>query len=304
MLLNRLFAEGLASGPLELETADRVERSGDVERLAEVVELAASALDRGRLLGAAARLALAGPGTAVGGDEKDPDLVGLDGAAVGRVIDPGRRAVTIELALGLDPTLYGRLREQAPREPRIAQALAASAPLTVKVGWFFSRDHATGAPSVLSVRLGEVAFETVGKDRPPFLAELLPELGRRLRVTDPFAAPPELARRLLRAATSPDPAERAGWAKVREVAAGPPFSLPSLELVERGGRTDLCFGPELRSWRRAGRGAVDAVRWLAAAYLDRPDLLVLAEPVPDAVLEWWRARLEAPDAPVEQVVTG
>lgn len=303
MLLRRLAAEGLRGGPLLVEPADRVERVADAERVAEAIELAAAALDRSRLRSAADRLGWVQARTEVGGDPQDPDLVELAGAAVRRVVDPAVRAVTLELSLGLDPTLFGRFRELAPREPRLGPALAADAPLVVKVGWFFSRAHATASPTTLSVRLGDVAFETTGKDRAPFLPELLPDLGRRLRATDPFAAPAALARRLARASLSPDPEIRDGYARLREAAVAPPFGLPPPEVVEGAeGAFELAFGAELASLRRAGRAAVDAVRVLADAFVERPDVLVLPEPLSDDVLAWWLERVGRADAPVEQVL--
>jgi hypothetical protein len=304
LLLRRLVAEGFSGGPVALEVADRVERCPDVERIAEACALASAALDRSRLLGAARRLGWVGAATEVGGDAQDPDLGGLSAAGVGRVVERGQRTVTVELQFGLDPTLFGRFREAAIREPRLAQALATDAPLTVKLGWFLARDHTSASPSVLALRLGEVAFETSGKDRPAFLTELLPELGRRLRVGDPFEDPADLAARLLRASLAPEARQRSGWASVRALAAAPPFSLPTPELVSVDGRVDLAFGPELRSWRRLGRPAVDAVRWLADAYVEQPDVLIVAEHVPEEVLQFWTAALDASGAPVEQVVCG
>lgn len=304
VLLNHLSADGLSGGPLTLKLSGRALRVADVERVAEAVELAAAALDRSRLPGAAARLGWAGPDTVVGGDPADPDLLGLRGPAVTRVAAADARSLTIELSLALDPGLFGLLREAALREPRIGPALADEEPLAVKVGWRFARDHTTASPQVLAVRLGDVGFDLSGKDRPPFLGELLPSIGRRLRVTDPFAAPGDVAARLRRAALSVEPAERAGLDALREVVCSPPFAWPRPEVVEVGGVAELWFGPGLASARRVGRRAVDAVHTLASAWLDRPDVLVVAGRASDEELAFWAERLAAEGAPVEQVLTG
>lgn len=303
MLLRTLVADGLVGGPLAVEPEGRVARVPDAARAAEVLEFAAAALDPERLPQLVARYDL-GPASAVAATDGAPELRGLDPVAVGRVFEPGRRTVTIELSLTLDPTLFARLREQAGREPRIGPALAAGSPLVVKVGWWWSRAHDAGEPSVLAVRLGDLSFETNGKDRLPFLGELFPDLARRLRSTDPFQSPSDLAERLVRAAHSPSPAARAGWAAVRAAAAAPPFGLPSPELVSVAGRSELRFGSGLASARRGGREAVDALRWLAAIHVDSPDVLLVPEAVPEAVLASWRRALEAPDAPIEQVLVG
>lgn len=302
MLLRRLVADGLSGGSLEFEPEGRVVRLPAAELVAEAAALWSAALDRSQLTAMAQRLGWSGPATVVGGDPADPALDGLRPSGVDRTVLPGGRTVTIELHFGLDPTLFSRFREAASREPRLASVLANDPSLVVKVGWFLSLDRTWGAPSLLAIRLGEVPFETTGKDRPSFLAQLLPELGRRVQVTDPFAGPDELATRLLRAQGSSEPRLRDGVAAVRRAASSPPFELPSLELVDADGEVTLCFGPELRSFRRLGPAAVRQVAWLAAAHLGAADLLVIPEPVSDEVVEYFEAALEASGAPVEQVV--
>jgi hypothetical protein len=154
---------------------------------------------------------------------------------------------------------------------------------------------------VLVLRIGDVGFETGGKDRPQWVPELLGELGRRFGRTDPFEPFPALAERLLAATLSPDPALRAGWDRLRAAAAEPPFSLPAPGLVRSGDRLEIGLGPELARLRQAGRPAWDALRLLEAALLGRPDVLVIDEPVAEPVRAWLDALLDADDAPVEQV---
>ena len=60
---------------------------------------------------------------------------------------------------------------------------------------------------------------------------------------------------------------------------------------------------ELTLLQVGGRPAFDAVRWAEAAFVLRPDVLVVDEPVSAELLEWWSGVAKAEDAPVEQVWT-
>jgi hypothetical protein len=238
------------------------------------------------------------------GEGDDTGLADLDPVGVGAVLTSGARSLTVEAKVALDRTLYGRLREQAHRDPRLVSALSGTPLLTVKVGWLFSRDLRHASPSVLQVRAGDVAFETSGKERPAWLLGLLATMGQRVHHTDPFEAVDALAARLHAAALSPDPAVRAGWERVQQTATEAPFSLPRPGLVRDGVGVGLCFGPELLRLRRVGREAWDKLRWLEASWIVRPDVLVLPERVPAEVRGWLERVVEADDAPVEQVWVG
>ncbi|MCA9494027.1 MAG: hypothetical protein KC621_29065 [Myxococcales bacterium] len=305
MYLRGVVSEGLdPSGPLEVREAERAQPLPDGAsgaRTADAIELWAAALDAARLVGVAR--SLLGSAVTLVGEGDEPGVDGLDPAEV-RALVPEGTSVTVEVEVSLDPGLYGRLREHAHRDPRVVAALAGEGTLTVKAGWLFSRDLTHAAPSVLGVRAGDVVFETAGKERPVWLPGLLAELGRRVWRTDPLEPVELLANRLHEASLSPDPGRRAGAARALREAVSPPFAVPEPGLVRSGVGVALCFGPELARLRSVGRRAWDVLRWLEGAWIERPDVLVIAEPLPQDVRAWFEALVEADDAPIEQVWFG
>lgn len=269
--------------------------------LADAIDLLAAGLDTSRLKGMAERLGWTTQSTSIVGLGADAELADLHPPSVSAVVADGQRSVTIEGTLALDPPMYGRLRAHAARDPRMVTALGQDPSVTVKVGWLFSQDRSNAHPSVLFVRIGGVGFETTGKDRPSWVPELLVELGTRFRRIDPFEPISVLAERLLAATLSPDPRVRAGFERARIAVGLAPFDLPSAGLVRAGDRLDLVFGPDLVRLRQLGRAAADALRFAEAAYVLRPDVLVVQEPSTEGVRSWFEALTDADDAPVEQV---
>jgi hypothetical protein len=299
MYLSRVQLEGFRGAEHAVVEGGRVGAAkGPV---GDAIDLLSAALapERARLV--AQLLGWWGAASAVVGEGADVELQGLHPPAVTALLAGDVRAVTVEGALALDPPLYGRMREHAARDPRMVVALGQEPVVHVKVGWLFSRDRTSAHPSVLHFRVGDVGFETGGKDRPGWLPDLLVELGRRFHRTDPFESPSEVAARLLTAALSADPRVRAGYDRMGGEVGRAPFHLPVPGLVRAGERLDLVFGPELLTARQAGRAAVDVIRWAEAAFVARPDVLVVDEPEADVHRAWWSALVEADDAPVEQV---
>jgi hypothetical protein len=79
-----------------------------------------------------------------------------------------------------------------------------------------------------------------------------------------------------------------------------PGALPALQpwLSAEGPR--LAWGPDLQPVRRLGPAAE---RWLAlleAAFLSRPDVLMLEEPLTEEQTGWLASLLERPGSPIEQ----
>lgn len=268
--------------------------------VADAIDLLSAGLDQRRMLDVAARLGWATPETEVAGEPGDGELQRLHAPSVAAVLAPEVRAVTIDATLALDPPLYGRLREHAARDPRMVTALGHEPSVRVKVGWLVSRDRASVNPAVLVVRVGDVGFELQGKERPQWLPDLLVELGGRFVRVDPEVGAQQLAARILAASTAPDPARRAAVARMADVLTTAPFSLPRPEVVQADGRLELAFGPELLRARQLGQTAVDAVRIAEAAFLARPDVVVV-EGAPEPVRSWLAALPEREDAPIEQV---
>jgi hypothetical protein len=306
MYLSRVELEGFRGADRREVDAERVTAlpaGQEGAAIADAVDLFAAALDPSRLATLAQRLGWATDRTVVVGEGSDAELQGLWPAGVDAVVAAGQRSVTVECTIALDPPLYGRLRDHAVREPRMVAALGQDPSVRIKVGWLFNRDRRSADPGLLHLRIGDVGFETAGKDRPQWLPELLVEIGRRFCRTEPFEPVDALAERLLAASLSTDPLVRAGFERLQASLALAPFSLPRLGLARADGRLEIVFGKELVTLRQLGRPAFDAVRWAEAAFVVRPDVLVVDEPVSADLRKWWAGVAEAEDAPVEQVWT-
>lgn len=304
MYVTRLATEGLRHAPPELVELDRVVQLPDPpgrRAVADALVLFAAGLRPGPCLPLLRGLGWGGtvhPGT---DDDDDTQFRDLDAAAVRSMVEDDTRAVTVDARLSLDPPLYGRLRSQAMRDPRVVTALGQEATLSLKVGWLFNGDRSAVVPSLLGVRIGDVPFEASGPDRPTWLPGLVRDLAGRFRLTDPYEPLAELQHALRTALLSPEPTIRTGFEAWGDTLEAAPFSLPRPTVVEVGGRAQLVFGPHLLRARQLGRDAIDISRVVYAAMVERPDVLVVAETTPPSLAEWLRALPEAEDAPIEQI---
>ncbi len=309
MYVTRSKADGLRDALPEWSEHDRVVElpaGPDPARcaLADSLVLFAAALhdDPGRLLVGLEWGVLERVGDA---DLGDLELHGLNPAVVQGMVEPGHHSITVDVELQLDEPAFAQLRRHAARDPRLVTALGQRPALSVKVGWLFNGDYTVATPSTLGVRVGDVAFETVGRERPPWLPEVLGAIGNRFLRTDPFEPPFMLAERLRSAMMSHDPERRRRFAELVHLFGEPPFDTgrgaPSFGIAEYDRVPFLVFGEGLHRLRQVGRATGDALRVAAAAWIDRPDVLVVTEPVSAGVLDWLRALPELDDAPVEQV---
>lgn len=300
MYVTRLATEGLRHAPPALSDLERVVELPDPPAR-QAISDALTLLIGGLSPSATSITSLGWSGTVTHDDDGDPQWTDLDATAVGAMVRDDVRAVSIDARLRLDPPLYGRLRSEAARDPRVATALGQEPTVSVKVGWLLNADRTAVVPSLLGVRVGEVPFETTGRERPPWLPEIVQTVAGRFGSTDPFEPVAAFEQTVRAALLSPQPEVREGFqAWVRAVSA-PPFSLPAPSVVEVGGRPHLVFGAELLRARQLGREAVDVARVCYAALVGRPDVLVVPEAV-SAPLRGWLASLpEAEGAPIEQV---
>lgn len=216
--------------------------------------------------------------------------------------DDAQRHLTIDVGLALDPPLFGTLREHALRDPRLVNALGGDALLHIKVGWLFTRDYTAVDVSVLGVRMGDVSFPTIGADRPAWLPALLRDAGRRVARPDWLGPERALAQRCVDAGMAADAGKRATWAAAAAALEAPPFSLGPAALALDGGRPRVLFGPGLHPPRQLGRPALDALRLVATACIEAPDVLVLDLPLGDVHRAWIADRIEGDDATLEQVL--
>ena len=316
MYLTRLQVEGFrGADPDAIEHPGRCASIGALPggcAIADALDLLAAGLDQAQMAPVAARIGWATEATAVEGDPGEAQLQGLHPPAVDATLEPKAqpggptvRSGAVDATFALDPPLFGRMRAHAVRDPRMVTALGHEPSVRIKVGWLSNRDRTAAHPTVLAVGVGEMRFDVAGKDRPHWLPELLPELGGRFHRLEGTATAETIAGWILEASLSPDPARRAGLEAALDALTGPPFALPRPAVVRSGGRIGLAFGPDLVDARRLGRAATDAVRLAVAAFVRRPDVLVVDDALPahPDVWPWLRALPEREDAPIEQIWT-
>ena len=303
MFVTRLRTEGLRHAPEELNELTRVVRMPPPPHtcaVADSLRLAAAALRPQHAETTARELGWADQLEVLGDPADGLQLQGLDAAAVHAALSDGQRSITIELDVRLDPPMYGRLTKHAMRDPRIATALGQEPTVSIKAGWLFTSDLSVATPSVLGLRVGDVPFEIAGRDRPAWVPPLIRDTGGRIAHTDPFESREPLLRRLRAAMLAPDPEARDGFRRLVQTIQEPPFLLPEPGLVETAAGLSVAFGPSLDRVRQLGRPALDALRWLEAAMIGRPDILVIPESLPQEVSDWFSALPGADDAPIEQ----
>lgn len=273
--------------------------------VADALCLARVPLDAERAQEVLEQLDLLTPGAELHHDEHGAveQIVGLEPSALGSLLSgQGERKAFTSMALSLDPVLYGRLREESLRDPRVVTALGQDPTLGIKVGWLFSRDLTAASITVLDVRVGEVSFSVNTKERPSWMTGLLQAVGKRFARPDPEGSPRRLAEKLLAASLSADVAERAGWRRLAEAMAQPPFELGRVELVQAGDRVVIGLGEELRRLRQLGPRALSALRLAVVALLDAPDVLIVDEPVEQPVRDWLIGLTTGEGATLEQVL--
>lgn len=281
--------------------------------IADGLSLLHAVLDPDRARDILERLELLGPEPTLHLDEHGflEQVVGLDAAAVASLLHDAReRKAFVAVSLALDPVLYGRLREESLRDPRVVTALGQDPTLGLKVGWLFTRDLTAGSVTVLDVRVGDLSFPVNSSERPAWMSGLLREVGSRF--ARPVCDEPheQLAHRLLDAMLSPRPERRAAWQRLSAACREAPFGFGALQLVQtptraRGageGGAAVAFGDELTPLRRYGPDAARRLRVAAAALLDAPDVLILDEPLDASLRDWVVSCTTGPDATLEQVV--
>jgi hypothetical protein len=230
-------------------------------------------------------------------------LAGLLSPFVDGLVDGDGRSLAVEVSVAPDPPLYGRLREHAVRDPRLVTALGQQAELHIKAGFLFTADRTGASPDLLGARIGDVAFPVAGKERPAWLGPLLAEIASRVSVLTLTEDIDDVQSRLAECAVSHRAAERERWRRAAEALVAPPFALPEPVWVrEPGGGLRLRFGEALLEVRQLGRHAADALRLVEAALVVAPDVLVVTEPLDEAVDAWLVGLTEGDDATLEQVM--
>lgn len=306
MRIDALHIEGLRHAPDW--TAEDLGRRVDLPvapagiAVADALALLAAGLDAERTESILARAGLAGKELeALLDDREMPEQVsGLLPAEVEALLDPeGGRRVVISAKLALDPPLFGQLREESMRDPRMLSALGEDPTVSLKVGWLFTHDFETTSVGILELKVASSPFPTGRNERPRWMDGLLRSIGTRIGGVGARGGASRLGEVLLNAALSADPSVRTRYARLVQTLAGPPFDLGRLELV---GRSPMpCFGPDLVRARQMGPRSVRALRVASAALVDAPDVLVVEDGVAARWGGWLESLTHGDDATLEQV---
>lgn len=184
MYIERIEATGFGGLPALDTTLDRVARlDGRPRALAAVVDallLAFAAWDTGALAALSARWGCRG--TVVEGGAVLPEGAHWDAApGLASVLGPDSEGLlTVGLTLALDPLQFRKLRTLAGRDPRLVDALAEGARLTVRVGARFSPALDAVGIDPLAFVVGGESFPIGGADRPIWMTPFLQGLVGRL----------------------------------------------------------------------------------------------------------------------------
>lgn len=314
MYITGLQVHGLRGAEaFEAESLGRLVTLPDGPRgvaIADAISLFAAALSEGNARAAIAALGLADPPDSADVLVEDgfPTQVSLPRARGVRALlaDDVSRQVRISAEMELDPPLFGRLRAQAARDPRLVTALGAGARVTVKVGWLFTNDRTVGSVGVLGFSVGDTAFPTSGSERPTWMSDVLRDLAGRFGRVGSAEPLERVVRRLFDASLSPDPALRGRFLRASAATEAPPFYLGALALVRDGDALEAAFGPSLRRTRAYGPFADEATRTVEAVFVQGPDVLVVEAPgregpARDEWIAWVGGRATDADATLEQV---
>lgn len=203
--------------------------------------------------------------------------------------------VRVRVLLRLDPPQFASLRHAALRDSRLVDALAGGPTLELGVGLRFNAAFDGVHVDLLSAAVGGVAFPVVGADGPSWLLPLLTGLSGRIRASPLDPAQWSVAANSWSAAQQRRLAEA-----LRELATGPAALRGVLPLPLEPGLLD---GERVVPFRFWAPEAQRMAGWVGAARIARPDVLIAAgAPDSRAWVKWWRAQVEAENAPLEQVI--
>ena len=262
------------------------------------------ALDATRVKAALTRAGMAGPELKIHLDSRGfpEQLTGLDPVSIEGLLHPdASRKMLFTARLALDPPLFGRLRDESLRDPRMLGALAEDPTVSVKVGWLFTKDLTAASVGVLDVRVAKTAFPTGRSERHKWMDGLLTAIGERVGGVGAVDDAASVCARVLEATLSSDLDLRNRAARMQSAFAEGPFNLGALQLVRAGEGVVAGFGPELRRVRQLGPRATRALRIVEAALVQAPDVLVVEDDAAWTWRHWLEALTEGDDATLEQV---
>lgn len=229
----------------------------------------------------------------LGSAEEPPEVLGepfpdqatwVDAGAARAIVGPDR-TLQVEVDLHLDPPLYGELRQQAAREPRLVTALASGGQLRLGVGALFNRSLDAVALSIDRIAVGDVPISEA--DRVRWADRLLRRVAARLHRFRPGATGAAAALAALTSRDRLDAYEAWSHALLPDG--------PRLRVVTGpGGKTGILA--DERPLARWGRRVQEQAALAAAVHLERADIL-WAETDLDAL----GAAVIGASSPLEQV---
>ena len=132
--------------------------------LGDAIELAFAALSPDGLIRLLRRWEVAGPSEQISlTGEPFPEQATWSGQTHGRLLvaDESRPHLRVTLALTLDPPLYGVVRSEAMRDPKVATALARGSSVQLSVGALFARSFDALAISINTVSYTHLTLLTI-----------------------------------------------------------------------------------------------------------------------------------------------
>ena len=172
--------------------------------LGDAIELAFAALSEARLKRLLNRWELLAPGEEpeISGDPFPEQATWSDTQSARALLPPGpERHLQVELEIECDPILYGALRTESTREPRLVIGLSDGGRITLGVGALFANSFDAMAIHLQRFEIGGQSFPLHGSERPPWITRFLRLLVRRFHRFDPSEP---VARTALDAAISRD----------------------------------------------------------------------------------------------------
>jgi hypothetical protein len=241
-----------------------------VTALGDALELAFAALSEQGLTRLLRRWGLLG-------EDEDPEITGSpfpdqaswtdQQTARALVDDVDTPRLRVDVTLSLDPPLYGQLRTEAARDPRIGSALGQGGDLTLSVGALFTKTFDTVAITLHAVRIGDESFPTREGERPHWMPRLLRALSARFWRHDATTPAHRTAAQAQAAMLSQrDYAGWQAWSRALQPAG------PVLRVAHGAGGTPILLGDDL-PLRRHGARAVRDAGLAAAVHLSGADVV-------------------------------
>jgi hypothetical protein len=205
----------------------------------------------------------------------------------------GDGLLVVGLTISLDPPQFGRLRRIAARDPRVVDALAEGALLTVRVGARFSPGFDAVAIDPLAFLIGGESFPIAGSERPAWLTPFLQSLRGRLH------RGPAQASRWGDAAKSWRAEDQRALRRALAALAQPPGNLGDAVALPEGPGV-LEEDAVVPVWHFGEAGSL-AAGLVGAVHLSGAEIVLVEKPPADW-LEWLAAQAEADGSPLEQVL--